>query len=53
LIGPIAASNRSITASRSTSSVIATMPDTGVNVGSGAPIRTRRPRRGPRKLRTR
>ncbi|HEX3309880.1 MAG TPA: hypothetical protein VHS32_26810 [Streptosporangiaceae bacterium] len=53
LIGPIAASNRPITFSRSTSSVTAAMPDTGVNVGSGTPIRTRRLRRGPRKLPTR
>jgi hypothetical protein len=42
LIGPIAASNSLIMFSRSTSSVTATSPDTGVNDGSGAPIRTRR-----------
>ena len=47
LIGPIAASNRPITSSRSTNSVTATIPDTGVNVGSGAPIRTRRRRGDP------
>jgi len=42
LIGPIAASNRSITPSRSASSVTAAIPDTGVNDQSGAPTRTRR-----------
>jgi len=35
LIGPIAASNRSITPSRSASSVTAAIPDTGVNDQSG------------------
>jgi hypothetical protein len=54
LIGPTLASNRPITSSRSTSSVTATIPDTGVNVGSGAPIRTRRRKgRRPRRLPTR
>ena len=46
LIGPIAASNRSITPSRSTNSVTASMPENPVNDPSGAPIRTRR--RNPR-----
>jgi hypothetical protein len=40
LIGPIAASNRPIRSKRSTSSVTANMPATGVNDGSGAPILT-------------
>jgi hypothetical protein len=54
LIGPIAASNRPIRSKRSISSVTATMPATGVNDRSGAPIRTRRRlRRRPRKLPTR
>jgi hypothetical protein len=54
LSGLIAASNRPITSSRSASSVTASIPDTGVNVRSGAPIRTRRrPRRQPRTLPTR
>jgi hypothetical protein len=41
LIGPIAAYNNSITPSRDTSSVTATIPDAPVNLESGAPIRTR------------
>jgi hypothetical protein len=54
LIGPIVASNRPITSKRSTSSVTATMPATGVNDRSGAPTRTRRlRRRRHRKLPTR
>jgi len=45
---------RPITSNRSTSSLTASIPDTGVNVGSGVPIRTRcRPRRRPRMLATR
>ncbi len=42
LIGPIAASNCLIMFRRSTNSVTAAIPDTGVSDGSGAPIRTRR-----------
>ncbi len=42
VIGPIAASNNLITSRRPTSSATATIPDTGVNDGSGAPTRTRR-----------
>jgi hypothetical protein len=42
LIGPIAASNSVIMPSRSTNSVTAASPDTGVNDGSDAPTRTRR-----------
>ena len=42
LIGPIAASNNRIMPSRSTSSLTAAIPDTGVSDGSGAPTRTRR-----------
>jgi len=42
LIGPIAASNSLIMPRRSTNSVTAAIPDTGVNDGSGAPICTRR-----------
>jgi hypothetical protein len=34
--------SRTFKPSRSTSSVTATIPDTGVSDGSGAPIRTRR-----------
>jgi len=41
LIGPIAASNDSIPPSRCTNSVIAASPPFGVNIGSGAPMRTR------------
>jgi hypothetical protein len=40
LIDPTTASNRPITSNRSASSVTASIPDTGVTVGSGAPIRT-------------
>jgi len=42
LIGPIAASNQPVTSSRSHNSLTASIPDTGVGVGSAAPIRTRR-----------
>jgi hypothetical protein len=42
LIGPIDASNSLIMFNRSTSSVTAAIFDTGVNVGSGAPVRTHR-----------
>ena len=41
LIGPTAASNAPITSSRSTSSVTAAIPATGVSEASGAPITTR------------
>ena len=50
LIGPIAKSNNLIMPRRSTNSATATIPDTGVNDGSGAPTRTRR--RTPRISRT-
>ena len=54
LIGPITASSNQIMPSRSTSSVTAAIPDTPVNLGSGAPTRTRRRnRRIPRTLPTR
>jgi len=42
LIFPIAASNSLIMFRWSTSSVTATIPENRVNLGSGAPIRTRR-----------
>jgi hypothetical protein len=42
LIDPIARSNSLIMFRRSTNSVTATIPDTGVSDGSGAPTRTRR-----------
>jgi hypothetical protein len=42
LIGPIAASNSLIMSRRSTNSVTATIPESRVNDGSGAPSRTRR-----------
>jgi hypothetical protein len=42
LIDPIAASNSLIMFSRSTSSVTAAIPDTGVSDPSCTPIRTRR-----------
>jgi hypothetical protein len=50
LIGPIAASNNPITSRRSTNSVTATIPDTGVNDGSGAPTRTRRRNRATSRI---
>jgi hypothetical protein len=54
LIGPIAASSSLIMPRRSTSSVTATIPDTAVSDGSGAPIPTRRrSRRISRNLSTR
>jgi hypothetical protein len=49
LIGPMRPSNRPINPSRSTNSLTAAMPDTGVRLGSGAPIRTRRATRRTRR----